>query len=86
MLTWKAPEETGGTDITGYFIERSTAGSSRWLRITKDAIPEREYEVRDLVEGNEYTFRIVAVNKVGEGPPGPKSKPVLAKDPWSEYT
>lgn len=41
--------------------------------------------VTDLVEDTEYEFRIIAVNKVGEGPPGPKSKPVLAKDPWGIY-
>ena len=37
-----------------------------------------------MVEGNEYQYRIVAENKVGEGPPGPPSQPVLAKDPWEK--
>ena len=82
MLAWREPDENGGTPITGYYIERATAGSSRWLRITRDPIPELTYEARELVEGTEYCFRVVALNKVGEGPPGPQSQPVLAKDPW----
>ena len=43
---------------------------------------ERTYTVTELIEDNEYEFRVIALNKVGEGPPGPKSAPVKAKDPW----
>ncbi|ELT96019.1 hypothetical protein CAPTEDRAFT_139754, partial [Capitella teleta] len=82
-LTWEPPENDGGSPITGYHIERCVAGSSRWLRITKEPVTEREFLAEDFVEGNEYCFRIVALNKVGEGPPGPKSQVVEAKDPWS---
>ncbi len=71
--------------MTGYFIERSTPASARWLRITKEPVEGTTYESKDLVEGTEYEFRVVAINKVGEGPPGPKSKPILAKDPWGMY-
>ena len=85
-LTWKEPEENGGTPVTGYFIERCTAGSTRWLRITKEPVEDTTYETKDLVEGTEYKFRVVAINKVGEGPPGPESKPVLAKDPWGMHS
>ncbi len=41
-------------------------------------------QATDLVEGNEYQFRIVAVNKVGEGEPGPASQPITARDPWEK--
>ena len=81
-LTWKGPEEEeGGLPIMGYFIERSKASSLRWLRMNREpeAIP---YEVKDLIEGTDYVFRIIAVNKIGEGEPGPKSKNITAKDPW----
>ena len=63
-------------------MERATGGSARWIRITKDAVVERTYTVTELIEDNEYEFRVIALNKVGEGPPGPKSAPVKAKDPW----
>lgn len=84
-LTWAAPEDDGGTPVTGYYIERATAGSSRWLRVNKDSVAEANYAVKGLIEGTEYVFRIVAENKVGEGEPGPQSKPLLAKDPWGWY-
>ena len=84
ILKWEAPEENGGTEVAGYFIERSAGGSARWLRISREPVPDVTDEVKDLIEGTEYAFRIVAQNKVGEGPPGPQSKPVVAKDPWGE--
>ena len=83
-LTWTAPESDGGSPVTGYFIERSTTQSTRWLRVNKQPEPETTYEMTELIEDTEYEFRIVAVNKVGEGPPGPKSTPVKAKDPWGK--
>ena len=83
-LTWKAPENDGGSPIIGYFIERAQTGSSRWLRCNKEPVSDKTYKVTDLIEDNEYVFRIVAVNKVGEGPPGPLSANVKAKDPWGK--
>ena len=85
VLSWKAPEEDGGAPVTGYYIERCTTSSSRWLRITKASIPDTCYEVKELIEDTEYVFRITAENKVGEGPAGPKSEPVVAKNPWGEF-
>ena len=83
VLYWKAPEQDGGTPVTGYHVERCTTKSSaRWLRITKTAVTDLTYKVTDLIEDNEYQFRILAENKVGTGPPGPASDDVLAKDPW----
>lgn len=84
ILTWQPPESDGGTPVTGYFIERSTPGSSRWLRVNRDAVPDTTFKVPDLIEDTEYEFRIVAINKIGEGPPGPKSAPIKAQDPWSK--
>ena len=36
------------------------------------------------VRRNKYEFCIIAINKIGEGEPGPKSQTVLAKDPWEK--
>jgi len=83
-LSWSPPEEDGGTPITGYYVERCQASSARWLRVNKQAVAETTYEVKDLIEDTTYKFRIVAVNKVGEGPAGPESMPVLAKDPFNK--
>ena len=84
QLTWKSPESDGGSTITGYFIERAQKGSSRWLRCNKQPVSDTKYKATDLIEDTEYIFRIVAVNKIGEGPPGPESVPVRAKDPFGK--
>jgi len=63
-------------------VERCLGKSNRWIRLTKDPVPDRSYAVKELIEDNVYEFRVCAVNKVGEGPVGPSSEPVTAKDPW----
>ena len=86
-LTWEAPEEDGGTPITGYIIERRQTSSARWMTVTKEAVTELTHTVEDLIEDNEYEFRISAVNKVGQGPPSSPTAPAKAKDPWGKiYT
>ena len=85
-LTWKAPEEEDGDlPLIGYFIERSQAQNYRWIRMNRDPEADMHYIVKDLMEGTDYVFRIIAVNKVGEGPPGPKSGNITAKNPWGTY-
>jgi len=84
VLSWRAPESDGGTPIIGYFVERATAGSSRWLRMTKETVSDLKYNATDLVEDTQYEFRVIAVNKVGESKPSPKSSSILAKNPWGK--
>ena len=84
-LSWQPPEEDGGTPVIGYLIERATSGSKRWLKVSKEVVPETTLKVTDLIEDTEYQYRIIAVNKVGEGEPGPPSEPFGAKDPWGEF-
>ena len=81
-LSWRAPDSDGGAEIVGYHVERCLGKSNRWIRITKDPVPELTFAVKELIEDNVYEFRVYAVNKVGDGPVGPSSEPVTAKDPW----
>jgi len=72
--------------VTGYHVERSASGrTDRWIRITRQPVPDTRYKVTELVEGNEYQFRISAENRVGTGPPGPESDSIIAKDPWGQF-
>ena len=84
QLTWKAQERDGGSPVTGYVIKRAQKGSSHWLCCNKQPVSDTKYKVTDLIEDTEYIFRIVAVNKIGEGLPGPESVPVKAKDPFGK--
>ena len=40
--------------------------------------------VTGLIEGNEYQFRIIAVNKAGQSEPGDSSKTFVAKPRFCE--
>lgn len=47
-------------------------------------VPDTECAVGGLVEDMEYEFRVIAVNRAGEGIPSVASNSVLAKDPIRE--
>ena len=70
--------------MTGYHVERCLAKSDRWLKVNKGAVTELKLTVTDLVDGNEYQFRISAENKVGVGPPSSPCPPFVAKDAFSK--
>ena len=83
-FTWQEPENDGGSPITGYYVERRATAGKRWVKITKTAITELTYSDSDVMEDNEYEYRIIAENKIGQSEPGESSKAVIAKDPWGE--
>ena len=86
VVSWQPPTEDGGSPITGYHLERRAVTSNVWIKVNKEATPELTYHVKDLVESNEYVFRVSAENKAGVGPPSQPSEPVLAKNPWGKST
>lgn len=45
---------------------------------------EKQFAVKDVVEGIEYEFRVSAINISGSGEPSPPSEFVFARDPKSE--
>ena len=80
-LEWEAPRKDGGLQVKGYFVERKSG--SKWIRLNKDPVKERHMDVRDLVEGNEYEFRVCALNDEGESPFSRASEPFTAKNRFS---
>jgi len=72
--------------VTGYHLERRLTSREQWLKINKGAVTELQFKVTDLVEGNEYEFRIMAENKIGVGPPSSPYPPFVAKDPFSKQS
>ncbi|CAK1595483.1 unnamed protein product, partial [Parnassius mnemosyne] len=86
VVTWKVPQDDGGSPILKYVIERQDLSlKAGWDNVAEVAHGEpTKYKVEDLIAKKTYKFRIRAVNKIGSSEPGLFAKPVLAKDPWDE--
>ncbi len=80
LVTWRPPLRTGGQPIIRYHIEMRTKGEYKFFRFTDDFISECEYEVKDLIENQEYEFRIIAENKQGQSLPSEPCRTFKAKD------
>ena len=65
-LSWQAPAENGGADVTGYQIEWSS-DSVDWTELESNTA-ELSYEHGSLTAGVEYRYRVAALNSAGAGP------------------
>ena len=80
FLEWNKPYD-GGKRILNYRVEKRETQTERWVRVTKELITEAKYQVKELLEGNEYEFRVMAENSIGYSVPSVPSKPVICHDP-----
>ena len=62
-LSWQAPSEDGGADVTGYTVEWSPDGVD-WSELAANT-PELSYEHSSLSVGAEYRYRVAAINTAG---------------------
>ena len=67
-LTWQPPKFDGGAPITSYVIEARKEGQTMWQPIGKTKGNILTYKAEELREGQEYYFRVAAVNEEGQGP------------------
>ena len=84
-VTWSAPESDGGSPITGYYVERKEATSTRWMKVNKQPVSETTLRIKDLIEKSEYQFRVSAENKAGVGPASEPSDLYMAKPPYGKH-
>lgn len=71
--------------MTGYYLERRDKKSLRWIRVYKDPVTDVKQTVYHLTEGNEYQYRVCAINKAGEGPFSDASDYYKAADPVGKW-
>jgi hypothetical protein len=72
-LEWEAPADEGGSDVSGYKVQRYNSDTGMWDEIgtapatapTPDGSP---YEDSGLTRGKTYYYRVAAVNDQGTGP------------------
>ena len=73
-LTWKAPEDDGGSFVTNYVIERLDPDTGKWVKAGTSRFAHCTLE--NLLPNKQYQFRVLAENIFGAGPPSEPTKPV----------
>lgn len=77
-LSWKKPDHDGGSRISSYIVEMQTKGDNTWITCSESRAPELLIE--GLTKGNEYFFRVSAINEKGKSEPKTLLAPVILKD------
>lgn len=80
-LNWKPPSYDGGKRVTHYVVERHDVSHTHWIVVSTQC-KETTFTVQGLTEGQEYLFRVMAVNENGMGAPLQGINPIKAKAPF----
>jgi hypothetical protein len=76
-VTWTAPADNGGSAITGYKVTPYLAGSAGTPVSVEAGVTTKT--LAGLTAGSSYTFTVLAVNSVGQGPESSPSNAVTPK-------
>ena len=76
-------QHDGGKPITHYIVEKKDKTSGKWTPVSKFC-RGTGCEVNDLEDGEEYEFRVSAVNELGPGDHLVTDKPIIAKYQFGE--
>ncbi|XP_021525860.2 myomesin-2 isoform X2 [Aotus nancymaae] len=79
VMLWKAPVYSGGSPVSGYFVDFKEEDAGEWITVNQTATANRYLKVCDLQQGKTYVFRVRAVNANGVGRPSDMSEPVLVE-------
>lgn len=80
FLIWEPPKYDGGSGIRGYNIDRCQRGTDKW-EPCGDLVPELKFQVTGLVEGQWYSYRVRALNRLGASLPCKATDDIQAVDP-----
>uniref|UniRef100_A0A3P8WBQ1 Titin n=1 Tax=Cynoglossus semilaevis TaxID=244447 RepID=A0A3P8WBQ1_CYNSE len=80
IVGWAEPALDGGASITHYVLEKRETSRLSWTVVASN-IKSLYHKVINLLSGDEYIFRVKAVNKYGIGD-CLESEPVIARNPY----
>jgi len=78
-LEWEIPETDNGEPITGYLVQRRDVTKSAFIQQGKTDAETLNLKASKLIEGTQYTFRVFAINSIGQSEPVELKRPVTAK-------
>lgn len=78
-LKWEPPIRDGGSPITSYVVEIMDKDSGEFVKAMETEGPICKGVVKKLEEGQQYKFRVRAVNKAGPSDPSEQSNWHTAK-------
>nr|XP_046189939.1 titin-like [Oncorhynchus gorbuscha] len=77
-LSWEKPDDDGGSRIKCYVVEMQTKSDDKWTVCTE--IRGLRSTIDGLLTGEEYSFRISAVNETGKSEPKLLAEAVAVND------
>lgn len=83
-LTWLPPEEDGGSSIKSYILEKRETSRLQWTKVAEN-IMDCRHVTSKLIKGNEYIFRVCAINQYGTGDSS-LSGPIKMADSFGKFT
>jgi len=82
-LQWNPPKDDGGSELSGYIIEKCKEGTDAWEKCPGIFIQPKA-TIKHLEEGAKLKFRVRAENIHGEGEPLEAKKPIVVKPPYGK--
>jgi len=75
LVTWTAPTSNGGSAITDYGVERYqyNNGCGCWQSVVDGVSTATTFTDTGLINGQQYFYRVYAINAAGNGPTSPQS-------------
>ena len=83
-VKWKKPVDDGGSEITGYTLEKMDVDTGRWIPAGEVGPDKDTFTFSGLTPNKKYKLRVKAVNKEGESEPLVTDEAIVAKNPYGK--